>query len=557
MIRDFPDDGIKIVNSSNVSVDNVVSSSNGGGPDPGEGVYISGSDGITIISSFLGTNPSGTTANGNGSDGIDVYSSTNILVLDNVLSGNTGAGFRAQNTTGITLSDNKIGVNVLGASALGNSAQGIELISSVGNISSGNIIGENGFDGIYIQGVGGDVSIVNSYIGTGASGAEDFANNGFGVRVAAGATASITNSKIAYNFQGGIQVGSASSGVDITLNEMYCNNTVGISLQPGANGNISTPVITIATTDYITGTSVANANIEIYEVDNSGCWWGVCEGRNLLGAVVANGSGAWTFNTNLPLGTVVTAIARTASQGTSAFATCRTTVTPPCTHPDKPALKALYEATNGPGWTMTWDTSTCNVCSWYGITCNGSNRVIRLELENNNLSGTLPNINIPTLEVLDLQDNALTGSIPSFNLPNLRELQLLYNQLSGNIPNFNLPSLTSMSLHSNNLMGTIPNFGSMPQLQYLYLSNNQLSGAIPALSSLTNLRHLGLSNNLLQGPLPNFNLSQLSYLFINENNLTGNIPNFNLPALQFLNLSDNQLTGTALLHESLSRSVVS
>ena len=37
---------------------------------------------------------------------------------------------------------------------------------------------------------------------------------------------------------------------------------------------------------------------------------------------------------------------------------------------DRDALEALYQATNGTGWTKKWDLlSTADHCSWYGVTC--------------------------------------------------------------------------------------------------------------------------------------------------------------------------------------------
>jgi hypothetical protein len=46
-------------------------------------------------------------------------------------------------------------------------------------------------------------------------------------------------------------------------------------------------------------------------------------------------------------------------------------------------------------------------CEWHGINCNGGNNTIKLELDNNGLSGKLsPYIsNLSFIEVLDLNDN--------------------------------------------------------------------------------------------------------------------------------------------------------
>ncbi|MBK8566702.1 MAG: hypothetical protein IPN76_26075 [Saprospiraceae bacterium] len=94
-----------------------------------------------------------------------------------------------------------------------------------------------------------------------------------------------------------------------------------------------------------------------------------------------------------------------------------------CTHPDKPALIALYEATGGDNWTPgnTWDTTTCNVCDWYGIECDGNNRVIGIDLDGVD-DGFLTNATTP--------GNNLVGFLPVLYLPELRYLGLYHNNLS-------------------------------------------------------------------------------------------------------------------------------
>ncbi|MEE9437624.1 MAG: M12 family metallo-peptidase, partial [Saprospiraceae bacterium] len=67
----------------------------------------------------------------------------------------------------------------------------------------------------------------------------------------------------------------------------------------------------------------------------------------------------------------------------------------PC-HPAYNALVDLYNSTNGVSWLLKngWQQGAlgndCDVCNWYGITCDNLNNVIGINLKNNNLSGTLP-----------------------------------------------------------------------------------------------------------------------------------------------------------------------
>ena len=90
---------------------------------------------------------------------------------------------------------------------------------------------------------------------------------------------------------------------------------------------------------------------------------------------------------------------------------------------DYAALKALYDRTDGENWTKktNWDVSSETppdadvVGRWHGVTVVGS-RVTKIELGNNNLSGTLPSFlgDLSNLQILDLDVNSLNGTLPSF-----------------------------------------------------------------------------------------------------------------------------------------------
>ena len=56
---------------------------------------------------------------------------------------------------------------------------------------------------------------------------------------------------------------------------------------------------------------------------------------------------------------------------------------------DSLALVALYNSTNGSGWSIQWDLSTEISTSWYGVTITNG-RVTELNLTNNSLTGTIP-----------------------------------------------------------------------------------------------------------------------------------------------------------------------
>ena len=235
--------------------------------------------------------------------------------------------------------------------------------------------------------------------------------------------------------------------------------------------------------------------------------------------------------------------------------------------PDRAALVALYEATDGLNWVdnTNWLTDT-PLGEWYGVDVDGSGRVVSIdlsgsfvgntnELASHGLSGPLPPElgNLDKLELLSLAQNRLTGGIPQElgNLDSLEILSLEYNQLTGGIPLElgNLGSLRSLRLGYNQLTGGIPQeLGNLDSLEILSLKYNGLTGGIPPeLTSLSKLSDLSLLGNPLAGSIPPQlgNLSSLRHLNLYGSGLTGGIPPElgNLSQLHSLSLGNNRLTG--------------
>ena len=263
--------------------------------------------------------------------------------------------------------------------------------------------------------------------------------------------------------------------------------------------------------------------------------------------------------------------------------TMRVTVEPETTasQSDREALEAFYDATGGDAWTdkTNWKTPA-PLESWYGVTIGPTDRVTRLELRTNGLTGTIPAAlrSLDELEVLSLGGNSLAGPIPPWlgslssleelmlwgneltgpvpvelgSLTDLRELYLCCNELTGPIPAAlrNLGDLEWLSLGWNNLTGPIPTWvASLGNLRGLWLGGSQLTGPIPTgLGALSDLRRLALGpNDLSPGPIPAElgDLVQLEELFLGAANLTGPIaPELgNLTNLRVLSLYGNGLSG--------------
>jgi hypothetical protein len=178
---------------------------------------------------------------------------------------------------------------------------------------------------------------------------------------------------------------------------------------------------------------------------------------------------------------------------------------------ERSALLALYDATDGSGWTDNsgWLGAVDTECTWFGITCDGVDNVTGVDLHANNLNGSIPAelADLTYLRQIKLFSNQLTGGIPPQlgDLSSLERLHLYDNQLTGSIPPelANPTTLLELYLQDNQLSGSIPPELGSTQLLKLRLNNNQLSGSIPAeLGSVTTLRTLLLSSNSLSGEIP-------------------------------------------------------
>ena len=192
-------------------------------------------------------------------------------------------------------------------------------------------------------------------------------------------------------------------------------------------------------------------------------------------------------------------------QGT--FGLCAYDASLPC-HSDFDALISIYTDSNGASWTDNtgWAAGAagtdCDICSWYGVVCNGFGRVKELNVNGNNLTGNLSDAieDLPSLEKINLFNHSMTGVIPDvFNtLDDLRYIDLSNGSFSGPIPDFGgLLKLETIYLESNSLTGELPSaIADLPVINIYWVKNNDLSGCIPEnYTSLCDIQSVQMQGN--------------------------------------------------------------
>ncbi|WP_297696753.1 DUF2341 domain-containing protein, partial [uncultured Eudoraea sp.] len=155
----------------------------------GNGIQIdNGADGIAITGNWIGTTGTGTTGDGNSNNGINVQGANTVIggtgandgnVITN--NGNEGINLTGTGATGTLIQGNIIGLDPDGSTGTGNGDVGIALLSGSHNTTIGgtdpnarNIISMN-FEGIEIN--SNNNTIQGNYIGTDITGTQNRGND--------------------------------------------------------------------------------------------------------------------------------------------------------------------------------------------------------------------------------------------------------------------------------------------------------------------------------------------------------------------------------------------
>lgn len=218
-----------------------------------------GTNRITILGNYLGTDITGTQNLGNTDNGIFLADTQNAVIGNstpagrNIIAGNLLSGIRNSKSPGTVIAGNYVGLDVSGMVAVGNQLHGIYVEDSAnvviggGNSTNRNLIAASKVIGVFIAGASSNTLIENNFVGLKADGLSDAGNLNAGIEtqtttgvtirsnvVAANKTrgihlvtspnTTITNNLIGLNAAGTLDRGNSSHGIDIE------NGVIGLSM---------------------------------------------------------------------------------------------------------------------------------------------------------------------------------------------------------------------------------------------------------------------------------------------------------------------------------------
>jgi uncharacterized repeat protein (TIGR01451 family) len=208
----------------------------------GRGIWLENGGGNRIAGNYIGTDISGTSAQGNESVGVLMYRShANTIggttAADrNVISGNQWHGVFLANAANNLVQGNHIGTDVSGTVVLGNDGSGIEIdgygsaSNQVGGASTGerNVISGN-VAGVGIVNLAHENLLEGNFIGTNAAG-NSALGNGTGVRISRGYENTIGGAALG---AGNVVSGNNGFGVSIVGPGLFAEQLLGLNLLLG------------------------------------------------------------------------------------------------------------------------------------------------------------------------------------------------------------------------------------------------------------------------------------------------------------------------------------
>ncbi len=328
--------GINIVSATNITIGgtqagegNLIS---GNGSD---GIHADNGSQINVYGNIIGLDGPGTSIVGNGFHGIDLNGTLTANIgsaaagAGNLVSGNSDVGILLEgNASTINIIGNFVGTDISGTIAEGNLAEGIELNPASAVVISGNVVSGNGFDGIATY-FSSNSQIYGNTIGRNAANTTDLGNLLSGVFICDGSSnitvgsVALGGNVISANGDTGLTITKTANGITAAANSIFNNAKLGIDLNDdgvspndaqdpdsGPNTMQNSPVITGVAVSVSSGTLVQGTfnstpstsfTLHFYS-NNAADPSGFGEGETYFGSMPAttDASGNTTFSFTSP-----------------------------------------------------------------------------------------------------------------------------------------------------------------------------------------------------------------------------------------------------------------
>ena len=223
--------------------------------------------------------PLGNGVAGGGGSGVVVNATaTNTTISNNVIVNNQSYGIYITDsgTTKNTVVANKIGVAKTGTTALGNGLDGVAIVNgassnTIGKAGQGNVISGNGNSGVWISGFdnsgpSGLNTVAGNLIGTDYTGITAIPNAIDGVLInnhafgnTIGTTGSGGGNVISGNSQWGVYISDAGTNGNVVANNLIGTNVTGTYPVPNTNNGVD--IVFGAQGNTIGGTTTAARNL--------------------------------------------------------------------------------------------------------------------------------------------------------------------------------------------------------------------------------------------------------------------------------------------------------
>ena len=176
------------------------------------------------VGNRIGTGSGGNTDEGNGAAGVYIDDAPDVVLQENVMSGNDSYGVHISGgAQRAIIFGNKISTNAAGTGDLGNTMAGVHLNGPRAAVLRDNVISGNDTHGVVIYSGADFTKVENNRIGTNDAGNAAVANTGSGIHIYNGPT----DSYVAVNIIGGNGSHGISLSGSTTRDNLIIENCIG------------------------------------------------------------------------------------------------------------------------------------------------------------------------------------------------------------------------------------------------------------------------------------------------------------------------------------------